>query len=194
MTLRGSLAFFVAASASATALPGPPLARLVLRGGDVGAAYSGHGATVSNKEAAHGEPSGFGGRLSRWGRIDGYQVDITRRVGFGTLQDGPVDVKSAASVYRSSGGAHEAFVYSTRHLVPPGYVPLPLGFTVGNEARQWVSEAASGLGAMLQYVLIWRERTVDASILVTGRVGVVSAADLAPLARRQDARIRLEVR
>jgi hypothetical protein len=43
---------------------------------------------------------------------------------------------------------------------------------------------------MLRYVLIWRERNVDAAITVTGRVGVVSAADLAPLARRQEARIR----
>jgi hypothetical protein len=47
---------------------------------------------------------------------------------------------------------------------------------------------------VLHYVLIWREHTVDASIVVTGRVGVVSAADLAPLARRQEARIRVAPR
>ncbi len=52
----------------------------------------------------------------------------------------------------------------------------------------------SGLGTMLQYVLIWRERNVDASIVLTGRVGVVSAADVAPLARRQQARIRAALR
>jgi hypothetical protein len=47
---------------------------------------------------------------------------------------------------------------------------------------------------MLQYRLLWRERNVDASIEITGRVGVVSAADVAPLARRQDARIRAALR
>jgi len=42
--------------------------------------------------------------------------------------------------------------------------------------------------------LVWREHDVDASIVVTGRVGVVSAADVAPLARRQEARIRTALR
>lgn len=163
---------------------------LVLRGGDLGATYSGQGSRISNADAARGAPAGLAARLRRWGRVDGYDVDFTRRIGVGGLQDGPVEVKSAASVYGSRVGAHGAFVYATRHDVPTGYVPLALGFSVGEEARQWVSEAASRLGEMLQYVLIWRERTVDASIVVTGRVGVVSAADLAPLARKQQARIR----
>lgn len=184
--------FAVAAVSLGVRTPQP--ATLVLRGADVGAAYSGRGAVVSNAEAGRGGPPGFAPRLARWGRIDGYQIDFTRRAGVGTLQDGPLEVKSAASVYRSGDGARRAFVYARGHLVPAGYVPLPLGFTVGDEARQWVSEGASGLGTMLQYVLIWRERTVDASIVVTGRVGVVSAADLAPLARRQDARIRAAIR
>jgi hypothetical protein len=190
MALRASLVGFAAASALTTAPP----ATLVLRGSDVGPAFSGQGAAVSNADAARGAPPGFAATLARWGRVDGYQVDFTRRVGAGTLQDGPIAVKSSASAYRGPGGAHLAFLYATRHLVPAGYVPLPLGFGVGDEARQWVSQGASSLGAMLQYVLTWRERTVDASIVVTGRVGVVSAGDLAPFARRQDARIRAALR
>jgi hypothetical protein len=190
MPLRASLVGFAAASA----LTIPPPATLVLRGSDVGPAFSGQGAAVGNADAARGAPRGFAAKLVRWGRIDGYQVDFTRRVAAGTLQDGPIAVKSSASVYRGSGGAHLAFLYATRHLVPAGLVPLPLGFSVGEEARQWVSQGASSLGAMLQYVLTWRERTVDASIVVTGRVGVVSAADLAPFARRQESRIRAALR
>lgn len=108
-----------------------------------------------------------------------------------TLQDGPLEVKSSASVYRSESGARAAFAYARRHLVPDGYVQLALGFAVGEEARQWVSEA---VGTTLRYVLIWRERNVDAAIVVTGRFGVVSAGDVAPLARRQQARIRAALR
>jgi hypothetical protein len=189
-----ALACFVAATALAAALPGPRAATLVQRGTDVGTAYSGRGAAISNTDAARGAPPGFGAQLARWGRIDGYEVDFTRRAAVANLQDGPIELKSSASRYRSREGAHQAYAYAVHHFVPAGYVPLPLGFRVGDEARQWVSEGASGLGTMLHYVLIWRERTVDASIVVTGRVGVVSAADLSPLARRQDARIRAALR
>jgi hypothetical protein len=44
------------------------------------------------------------------------------------------------------------------------------------------------------YILIWRERNVDATIVITGRLGIVSAFDLAPLAHRQEARIRAALR
>jgi len=127
--------------------------------------------------------------LARWGRVDGYQVDFRRPARPGTLQDGPLEVTSSASVYRSESGGRVAFAYARRHFVPAGYAPLALGFALGEEAYQWVSQGESGVGTLLRYVLIWRERTVDAAIVVTGRVGVVSAADVAPLARRQEARI-----
>jgi hypothetical protein len=169
-------------------------AALVLHRADVGRAYAGRGQRVDNADAARGAPRGFATTLARWGRIDGYEVDFARRASVATLQDGPVAIESSASLYRTASGAHSAFTYSRRHLVPTGYVPLPLGFSVGAEARQWVRQGASALGAMLQYLIVWRQRTVDASIVVTGRVGVVSAANLAPLARRQEARILAALR
>jgi hypothetical protein len=169
-------------------LPPPPA--LVLRRADVGSAFTGRGGDVTNAEAARGAPAGFAARLVRWGRLEGYDVSFTRTMTPGNLQDGPLAIESSASLYRSAGGAHAAFVYARQHLVPAGYVPLPLGFRVGQEARQWVRQGEAGVGTVLQYLVIWRERNVDASIIVTGRVGVVSAADPAPLARRQDARIR----
>jgi hypothetical protein len=178
------LAAVATVSAAAAA---PPAASLVLRRADLGPGYTGRGAHVGNADAARGTPPGFGAKLARWGRVSGYEVDFTRPADPGTLQDGPLEVKSSASVYRSEPGAGAAFAYARGHLVPGGYVQLALGFAVGEEARQWVSE---GVGTMLRYVLIWREHNVDAAITVAGRVGVVSAADLAPLARRQEARIR----
>jgi hypothetical protein len=144
---------------------------------------------VSNADAARGLP-GYGARLARWGRLEGYDIVFGRRVGPATLQDGPILVESSASLYRGPGGAHSAFTYTRQHFVPPGYVPLQLGFAIGQEARQWVRQGEAGVGTVLQYLVIWRERNVDASIIVTGRVGVVSAADPAPLARAQDRHIR----
>jgi len=180
---------------TATASPRTPdPATLVLRGTDLGHAYTGRGARVSNTEAARGAPPGFAARLARWGRVGGYEVDFTRPANPAGLQDGPLAVQSTASVYRDETGAGAAFAFARRQLVPGGYVPLALGFAVGEEARQWVSQGESGLGTVLHYVVIWRERNVDASVTLTGRVGVVSAFDVAPLARRQEARIRAALR
>jgi len=177
----------LALSAVAAAERSPRPSAIVLRRLDVGRAYSGRGMPVSNGDAARGEPAGFAGKLTRWGRIDGYEIDFTRTLSAAGLQVGPLQVNSSATVYRTARGASAAIAYANRHLA--GYVPLALGFEVGRQARQWVRQGASGVGAVLQYVVSWREQTVDASIVLTGRVGVVSAADIAPLALRQDARI-----
>jgi hypothetical protein len=184
------LACAIALSAVAGAAHTPPPSALVLHRADLGRAYTGHGVAVSNSDVARGAPVGFAGKLARWGRVDGYEVDFTRALSATGLQDGPLIVTSTASVYRTAGGARASIAYANRRLVPTGYVPLALGFRVGRQARQWVRQGASGVGAVLQYVVSWREQTVDASIVLTGRVGVVSAADIAPLALRQDARIR----
>ena len=190
----GCLLVAVTGPAVAATAASPEPASLVLRRADLGRAYAGRGERVDNIAAARGGPQGFAAKLARWRRIDGYQVDFTRRASLATLQNGPLGVESSASVYGSTSGARAAFNYARRHLVPVGYVPLALGFAVGEQARQWVRQAASGLGAMLQYLLVWRERNSDASIIVTGRIGVVSAVDLAPLARRQEAHIRAALR
>lgn len=169
-------------------------ATLVLQQRDLGRAFSGRGARIDNAAAAVGAPAGFAARLALWRRLGGYQAQFTRTAEPATLQDGPLAITSSASVYADAAGAQAAFAYAAKRLVPAGYVPLALGFAIGEQARQWVRQDASGLGAMLQYTLIWRERNVDAAIVVSGRFGVVSAADLAPLARRQDSRIRAQIR
>ncbi len=191
--LAGLLAAATCAAVSAAPrIPNPQT--LVLRRADVGHAYTGRGARVSNTDAARDAPPGYTTKLARWGRIGGYEVEFTRSVNAATLQDGPLVVRSSASVYRSETGAHAAFAYARRHFVPAAYAPLALGFSVGEEARQWVEQGGSSVGTLLQYVLIWRERNIDASIVLTGRVGVVSAFDVAPLARRQEARIQRALR
>ena len=180
------------AAAALLLLPRP--AALVLERADLGSAYTGRGSAVDNADAARGAPAGFAARLARWRRVGGYEITFTRRVRPGGLQDGPLAVQSSVSVYRGERGARASFAYAGKHLVPAGYVPLALGFAVGDEARQWVRQGESGFGTLLQYLLMWREANVDASLVLTGRVGVVSAADVAPLARRQEARIRAATR
>jgi len=160
----------------------------------LGSEYPGRGAPATNAAAARTGPRGFAAKLDIWGRVGGYEVDFTRRITAATLQNGPLEVKSSASVYRTVIGARAALTYGRRQLIPAGYAPLAVSFRVGQDAHQWVSQGESGVGTLLRYVLIWRERNVDASIVVTGRVGVVSAAEVAPLVLRQDARIRAALR
>jgi len=167
----------------AVVVAAPQPSALVLHRSDVGAAFSARGMRISNRDVP---------RPLRRGRIDGHEVVFTRTTG--SLQDGPLQVQSGAGVYRTGSEAHAAIAYSARQLVPAGYVPLQLGFAIGRDARQWVRQGEAGVGTVLQYLLIWREHDVDASIVITGRVGVVSAADVAPLARRQEARIRAALR
>jgi hypothetical protein len=150
--------------------------------------------TVSNAAAARDGPPGFATLLRRWGRLDGYRVELTRAATATGLQEGPLAIQTSASVYRTAAGAHAAFAYDRKHLVPRGTARIALGFRLGDEASEYVSQNASGVGDLLEYTLVWRERNVLASLVVIGRVGVVSAADLAPLASAQDRRIRRSFR
>jgi hypothetical protein len=164
---------------------------LTLQRGDLARAWQTESAhAVSNAAAAHDGPPGFAALLRRWGRLGGYRVEFTRAATAKGLQEGALAIQSSASVYRTAAGAHAAFAYDHKHLVPRGTARIALGFRLGDEASEYVSQNASGVGDLLEYTLVWRERNVLASLVVIGRVGVVSAADVAPLARSQDRRIR----
>ncbi len=184
------LAVLLAALTLSSATPDP--AQLVLRLGDLprGFAVSQAGTgSVDDAQAAEGGPPGLRAKLERWGRLGGYRVRFARPVSLATMQEGPFEIRSEATVYRSERGAAAALAYTAR-LVPKSFVPLPMGFELGQQARQYVvSTSAYGLES-LGYVVIWREGRVDASISLTGRLGVVSVGDLAPFAKKQDARIR----
>jgi hypothetical protein len=108
------------------------------------------------------------------------------------IPEGPVEVRSLASVYKTAPGAAAAFAYARNFLVPTSFAPLALGFSVGDAARQYVAGGITGQS--LVYVLIWREDRVNASLVLSGRLGELSAGDVAPLARAQQARIVAELR
>jgi len=116
----------------------------------------------------------------------GCRVVYSRATTAAGLQEGPLQIQSAAVRYPSAAAARTAFA---RTPAPRGTARLALDYRIGAQARQYVSENESGFGQLLEYWLVWREGAVEASLLVIGRVGVVSAADLAPLARAQERRI-----
>lgn len=124
------------------------------------------------------------------GAAAAYRVRFSRSVGLATMLEGPFDVRSEAVVYSSERGAEAALAHTTRSLIPRSFVPLPMGFRLGRQAHQYVVETNAYGAASLGYLVLWREGPVDASISLTGRLGVVSVGDLAPFARKQDARIR----
>ena len=122
-------------------------------------------------------------RFARWGKASGCRVDFVRPVTAIGLQEGPLEIVSSATVYRGEAGARAAFAYAARSLVPAAYVSLPVDFPLADRSREWVRQGTSSFGTMLVYLLLWHDRNVNASILIVGRVGVVSAASLAPVAR-----------
>ena len=93
-------------------------------------------------------------------------------------------IASSATIYRDRATAHTALRRSTPH----GAAGLAVDYRLGDEAQGYVVQLGSVVGALLRYTVLWRNGSVDESLVVIGRVGVVSAADLAPLARAQEAR------
>jgi hypothetical protein len=166
---------------------------LVLRPEDVGREFVVRSTLTGARALAESPPgdrvpAGLVKRLAGLGRIGGRQVDLVRAATAAGLQEGPLELVSSASVYSSAAGAHAGFVFA-RSLVPRYYAPVGVDYPLGDEAHEWVRQGSSSVGAILVYFVLWRDRTVVASLAVVGRVGVVSAADVAPAARAQQARI-----
>jgi len=129
-------------------------------------------------------PHGFT-RTNAGGSPSSYHVDFARATSAAGLQEGPLEVESRAAVYPAPAGAHAAL----RRAIPKSAAGLAVGYRLGDEAHEYVVQLGSAVGALLRYTIVWREGVVEASVTVIGRVGVVSAADLAPPARAQQKRI-----
>ncbi len=179
-----------AATTSSRQAAGPDPKALVLGLHDLPAGFVrvSDSGTVDNARAAAGGPPGQVGRLVGWGRLTGYQAHLARYRPGGPDQ-GPLDIHSVASVYRDAKGAAAALAYTSRHLVPRGLSPIALAVRMGARAHEYVGQIPFRGVPGLLYVLIWREGRVFAGITVTGAVGDVSAADVAAVAERQEARI-----
>ena len=129
-------------------------------------------------------PHGFV-RTEGAGSSAGYRVEFVRPTTATGLQEGPLVIASSATLYRNRATAHAAL----RRPIPHGAAGVAVDYRLGDEARGYVVQLGSLVGALLRYTVLWRNGSVDESVVVIGRVGVVSAADLAPLARAQEARV-----
>jgi hypothetical protein len=129
-------------------------------------------------------PHGFA-RTEASGTAGAYRVEFARPTTATGLQDGPLAIFSSAAVHGDAAAARTAL----RRSIPRGVAGLAVGYRLGDEAHEYVVQLGSSVGALLRYTLAWRDGPFDASVTVVGRVGVVSAADLAPLARAQEARM-----
>jgi len=130
----------------------------------------------------------------RWGRIMGYERNFEREGLVGALQ-----VESNASVYKTAKGAtestRESFSVATKPNVA-GWVfkPVSAGGAIGHEARVYSTSVKQGGLDLTVVVVIWRYRTVKASIFAGGFKGTVDAAEIASLARKQQAKIEAAIR
>jgi hypothetical protein len=124
-------------------------------------------------------------RTEAAGSSAGSRVEFARPTTATGLQEGPLVIASSATIYRDRATAHAAL----RRPIPQGAASVAVDYRLGDEAHEYVVQLGSVAGALLRYTVHWRNGSVDQSVVVIGRVGVVSAADLAPLARAQEARV-----
>ena len=128
-------------------------------------------------------------KLTRWGRITGFQATFTREPTLRGLLAGALEVQSLASIYRTRHGAAASFVETRRACLKPPFKQLSVGRRLGHEAAYCVATRKSGNTKVTVYVLAWRRNNVTAGVLLAGLAGVVDSTEAVRLARKQDARI-----
>jgi hypothetical protein len=125
----------------------------------------------------------------RWGRITGYQVEFTRSAIVGLIQ-----VTSSASTYRTSLGAgksqRDSYQRAANELK---FHRLSLGPTIGNESRFYSYKVTKSGFKVIVYAVLWRWKTVKATLFAGGIEGTVPPEVAVALARKQQTRIRAQV-
>jgi hypothetical protein len=150
---------------------------------------------VSNAKAAK-EASGQASLADfiRWGRINGYEANLTREALLGLIR-----VQSRASTYRTAGGArdslHASFrVAAKRRFEGSKLKRLSTGGQIGHEARLYSATVKSGGVRLAVFLVGWRYFKVVASVLGVGVAGTVTADTVVGLARKQQRRIEKALR
>jgi hypothetical protein len=126
----------------------------------------------------------------RWGRVTGYEASFTRATRLDRRRRGAVSVTSGVSVYRDAGGAHAAYAFNVKRCRRAPFARPAPAAGVGQEALLCGAAVERGGQTAILYPLIWRRDRVFAAITAVGLPGQIGPADVLPLARRQDERIR----
>jgi hypothetical protein len=131
--------------------------------------------------------SGVKKDYEKLGRLAGYRATY-RRAGI----SGVLGVDAFASIYRSTSGAHDSYAQTLAGAVQnggPTFRWLPLRPRLGSEARVYVvTERQSGM-RVAYYTIAWRRGRVFAEVIGGGVWGRITLAQVAALARKQEARI-----
>jgi hypothetical protein len=162
---------------------------MVLRLNDLPVGFervSGH--YSSNAQAAKESAATTLSDYLRWGRINGYEAEFRRSAIVGLIQ-----VTSSASTYRTALGAGRSLRDSYRSVTTePKFHRLSIGRTIGNDSRFYSFTMKKSGFAVIVYAVIWRWKTVKASLFAGGIEGTVRPEVAVALARKQQSRIRAE--
>jgi hypothetical protein len=198
MGVRRSIVLLLTAVAAAATLVSAALAaapdtkQMVLTLRDLPAGFKVDKAYYAdNKRAAKESENQTLAQYTAWGRINGYDREFSRDVGTGILF-----VSADASTYATVGGVTRSVndAYTIEGKVhrfegkPVTFVRVPTA-RVGDDARMFKATMKSNGYTFDAYGVIWRYRTVAASVLALGLHGTVKPAQVAALARAEQAHI-----
>jgi hypothetical protein len=110
---------------------------------------------------------------------------------------GLIHVESSSSTYKSVQGAARSLHASFRQALRPSssrFKRLSTGGPIGHEARFYTARTKSGGVSADIYLILWRYRTVRASVVGGGLPNTVRPEILVDLARKQQRRIEAELR
>ncbi len=131
--------------------------------------------------------SGVNKDYEKLGRLAGYRATY-RRVGI----SGVLGIDVFASVYRSSAGAHDSYAQSLAGAVQDGgptFRWLRLKPRLGSETRVFLVTLVQSGMRVDYFTIAWRHGRVFAEVTGGGMSGRITLAQVAALARKQEARI-----
>jgi hypothetical protein len=149
---------------------------LVLQPRDLPAGYTSIGSGPQNPFTANSVDA------KRYGRKGGWYADYRRPPG---ATSGPLIVQSQVDVFGDSGGAGRELAAERDRLGTRNAASVP---PIGSDSVASKVEGAGKEGAVV-YTIVWRERNVTSSLVVTGLRGKLHAPDVARLARRAAAHV-----
>jgi len=157
-------------------IPASAAKRLVLQPRDLPAGYTSIGGGAQNPfTAGSADPK-------RFGREGGWYADYRRAPG---ATAGALIVQSAVDVFGDSGGAGKELDAQRSRFGAANGVSLP---QLGDESFAARVAAAGATGAVV-YTVVWRQRNVASSLVVTGLKGKLARPNVTALARRAAARV-----
>lgn len=128
--------------------------------------------------------------LAKWGRVDGYQVVYSLNPKKTTAADlrGVMAINSSASVYRTSSGAHAAFLKvnaGLRAALPKG--ARAVSVLLGNETKAYSYITRANGFTHTSFAFSWRSGHFTEGMLCVGLKGGISKSQALAVAKKQQA-------